>query len=480
MCPATTNYGTIALHLLCDAPFHDGTQIESVNILFAHTIGLHDETACFDRINSAFILPFSSGAGQQFAAGAGRVPEQYLGVRLVVGCLVLFRFLSTRAQGEDGESYGEAPQRPAENYTAPDALVNRLQNWLAPFKEAKKSATVEERFRKLLKERRDEGAVSTAAWKLAFNLVPAADAKALGDELEAAWFRGEVQPDQIGSLSEAIAGPLPAETPKWLARWPRAFTYGQAHARAAILARLKQNGEASRVLVESRRRAIWGERDEVLAFEEWRRLGALTAPQEKAPATWLAAHQVWNAKSDPALLARLKAHPNDVLSARSALRSLAPLDEETAAWVALCTSMARSHSGFTVDGDGTLMRLRAARGLRVSSPRAAQKALLNLSPEEFLRLATERRLKTADVNLALADLARIAHRSGDEARGRSIVGVLADRNAAAGKSLRAELKPDLSRGPDAFRLVNGRPAPIRPRDLTWPMLANLLQVEGVR
>ena len=50
--------------------------------------------------------------------------------------------------------------------------------------------------------------------------------------------------------------------------------------------------------------------------------------------------------------------------------------------------------------------MRAARGLLVSSPRAAQKALANLSAEELLRLATERRLKTPDVNLALADLAR--------------------------------------------------------------------------
>ncbi len=387
---------------------------------------------------------------------------------------------AVETQAEDGEANTEAPQRTAEDYSAPDALVNRLQNWLAAFKETKQSALVEETFRKLLKERRDEGSVSTAAWKLAFKLVPAEEAKALGEELEAAWFRGEVQPDQLGSLSETLAIALPSETPKWLARWPRAFSYAQAHARATILARLKQNGEASRMLVESRRRALWSEREEVLGFEEWRRLGALTTPLEKAPSTWHTAHQVWNVKSAAALLAHLKVHPNDVLSARSALNSAAPMDEETALRVALCTSMARSHSGFTVDGDGVLMRLRAARGLLGSSPRAAQKALANLSAEEFLRLATERRLKTADVNLALADLARIAHRSGDEARGRAIASLLTDRNTAAGKALRAELKPATAHAPDTFRLVNGHPAPIRPRDLTWPLLANLLQREGVR
>ncbi len=387
---------------------------------------------------------------------------------------------AVEAQGEEGEATSDAPQRPTEGYSAPDSLVNRLQTWLAPFKENKQPAPVEGRFLKLLKARREEGPVSTAAWKFAFALVPASAAATLGQELDAAWFRGEVQPDQLGILCEAIAGALPADTPKWLARWPRAFTYAQAHARVTILARLKQNGEASRVLVESRRRAIWGEREEVRAFEEWRRLGALTALEEKAPAAWLAAHQVWVAKSDAALLAHLKVHPNDVLAARSALHSLAPLDEDTALRVALCTAMARSHSGFTVDGDGSLVKLRAARGLLAASPRAAQKALGNLGAEEFLRLANERRLKTADVNLALADLARIAHRTGDEARGRALAGVLADRNAAAGKALRAELTPPAARGPEAFRVVNGRPAPIRPRDLTWPLLANLLQMEGVR
>jgi hypothetical protein len=332
----------------------------------------------------------------------------------------------------------------------------------------------------VLRERREEGVVSTAAWKFAFELVPPADAAALGRELDEAWFRGEVQPDQLGSLSDTLVVALPVETPRWLARWPRAFTYGQAHARVAILARLKQTDEASRVLVEARRRALWGERDEVLAFEEWRRLGAPAAPELKVPPAWLAAHQVWNAKADTALAAHLRAHPNDVLAARAALRSAGPLDEEIALRVVLATAMARSHSGNAVDGDRDLMKVRAARGLLAASPRAAKHALGDVGAESFLRLARERRLKTAEANLALADLARIAHRAGDEAKGRAIAGVLGDRNAAAGKALRAELTPDRSPGPDAFRLVNGRPAPLRPRDLTWPLLANLLPVEGVR
>jgi hypothetical protein len=244
-----------------------------------------------------------------------------------------------------------------------------------------------------------------------------------------------------------------------------------------LLARLKQPAEAGRVLVEARRRALWEEREEVLGFEAWRGLGA---PAEKAPAPWLAAHQTLNAKTDAALAAHLKAHPNDIHAARGALRSAGPLEEEAALRAALATAMARAHSGHAVEGDADLLKVRAARGLLAASPRAARHALGGVGAEAFLRLATERRLKTADANAALADLARIAHRAGDEAAGRAIAARLADRHAAAGKALRAELGPEPPKRPDAFRLVNGRPVPLRPRDLSWPLLANLLGAEGFR
>ncbi len=434
---------------------------DDVNALLAVRLRLlRGETEAAHALVDAMLAELRQGQGLSYSYSYRDVP-------------------AAESSAEEGDG-GDATPRAAEDYSAPDPLVNRLQAWLAPFQETRRAAPVEERFRKLLKARREEGAVSTAAWKLAFTLVPPAEAAVLGQELDAAWFRGEVQPDQLGILSAVLAGPLPAETPRWLARWPKSYAYGHAQARAAILARLKQNGEAARVLVDARRRAVWGERDEVLAFEGWRRLGAPAAPDLRIPAAWTAAHAVWNAKAEGALPAHLRAHPNDVLAARAALRSAAPLDEETALRVALATTMARSHSGNAVEGDRNLMKVRAARALLPASPRAAGIALDGVGAEAFLRLATERRLKTAEVNLALADLARIAHRSGDEARGRAIAGLLADRNAAAGKALRAELPPDPGRSPEAYRLVNGRPTPIRPRDLSWTMLATLMQAEAVR
>jgi hypothetical protein len=44
------------------------------------------------------------------------------------------------------------------------------------------------------------------------------------------------------------------------------------------------------------------------------------------------------------------------------------------------------------------------------------------------------------------------------------------------QALAAELPPPARADP--FKLVDGRPASIRPRDLTWAMLANVLKLEG--
>ncbi len=121
-----------------------------------------------------------------------------------------------------------------------EALVDRLLLWLAPFQEHKQAQQVEERFRKLLKERRDEGSISTEAWRLAFRLAPAAELPPLAADLDAAWFRGEVTPQQLGALCRILAEVLPTEAPRWLARWPQAWHFDHTRERAAILVALKQ------------------------------------------------------------------------------------------------------------------------------------------------------------------------------------------------------------------------------------------------
>jgi hypothetical protein len=131
-------------------------------------------------------------------------------------------------------------------------------------------------------------------------------------------------------------------------------------------------------------------------------------------------------------------------------------------------------------GDAMVLHARAARGLLPQSWRAAQTSLGSVSVEVLQQSLVERRFKTLDINQTLADVARISFKAGDEGRTKTLLRALDDRWASNAKALRAELVPDVSIQPDSFRMVGGRPTPIRPRDLTWSLLASVIQAEAVR
>lgn len=371
----------------------------------------------------------------------------------------------------DGEYAPDAPQD--QSGREDDSLVARLRAWLAPFQEAKASTEVEGKFRDLLKTRRDQGAVSVGAWRLAFELAPVPDRPALAQELDEAWFRGDVAPDQAGLLAATLATALPFEAPRWLDRWPEATGFDQARARERVLATLHQPQAAARALFNDRRVSAWTPEEDLRAFDAWRKLGAPEAVA--APAAWRGALAPWQGKADAsaALLSpRLKAHPMDQLAARAALRSLAPADQDT-------LDAARLALGGGQGDDRVILDLRAARGLLPRSARAASRALDGARGEDLARTLSRRRYRSADINAALSDLARIAFRTGDEGALASAYRALDDRHAPGAKALRAELVAPSAQA-ETYRLVNGRPAPIRPRDLTWSLLASVLQKEGVR
>ncbi len=376
--------------------------------------------------------------------------------------------------GDEGDDY-QAPERTS----AGDATVDRLRIWLAPFREAKASAPVEARFRTFLTAKRQEGTTSLPAWKLAFELAPATEAAGLGQELEEAWFRGEVQAEELGSLTETLATSLPEQAPRWLARWPRRHAFGTTAQRAAILVALKRPADGAKALFDGRRRAAWEAREEVQAFDTWRRMGAPVPVDEKAPSVWSEALPAWEGKAEAVVVplgARLKAHPLDVLSARAALRSPAAGDEDALLRAGQALGSMSRRDG---EGDQLLLRVRVARGLLSRSAEAANWALEGASPEGIGRLLVQRRFRTAEINGALADAARIARKVNSERGVQEALKVLSDRNAPNVKALRAELQvPEAP--PSAYHLVDGRPAPIRPRDLTWSLLANVIKAEGVR
>jgi hypothetical protein len=381
-------------------------------------------------------------------------------------------------EASEGDEEGEEAA-PTERVSAGDSTVERLRAWLQPFRDAKAAAPLEARFRTFLKAKRQDGTTTLPAWKLAFELAPANEASGLAQELEEAWFRGEVQAEELGPLTETLATSLPSEAPRWLARWPRRYTFAATAQRAAVYGVLKLPAEGAKALFEGRRRCAWEARDEVQAFDAWRRMGAPAPVDLKAPLAWTEALPAWTGRAETvvgALGARLKAHPLDVLSARAALRSPAAAEEDALLRAGIALAAFNRNDG---DGDHLLLRLRAARGLLPRSAEAAHWVLEDISPEGMARLLVQRRFRTADINDALADAARIALKVGDENGVKGALRLLTDRGARNIKALRAELAmPEAP--PSAYRTVDGRPAPIRPRDLTWALLSNVIKAEGVR
>jgi hypothetical protein len=71
--------------------------------------------------------------------------------------------------------------------------------------------------------------------------------------------------------------------------------------------------------------------------------------------------------------------------------------------------------------------------------------------------------------------------AGDRGRVDIALAALSDRRAAGLTELRASLAAaEAPEAPRAFRLSEGRPAPWRPRDLTFRLVAEVLAAEGGR
>jgi hypothetical protein len=103
-----------------------------------------------------------------------------------------------------------------------------------------------------------------------------------------------------------------------------------------------------------------------------------------------------------------------------------------------------------------------------------------VDPAELARDLHRRRIASAEIQSALADVARIAARTGQ--RTEPAVAALEDMRRDEAAKLRAELR-ELQKDtspPLPYRLDAGRPVPYRPRDLDWPLVAAALAAGGVR
>jgi hypothetical protein len=398
------------------------------------------------------------------------------------------------ALGEEGEELAEDPVEPAAPTAVPtDALVARLEGWLAPFREVGRAAAVEDRFRALLSGRRADGPVSIDAWRLALELTPSpAERAVLLGEIEHAWIRGDWSPEGLGPLVLVLARLAPEEAPRWLRRWPATFDFAHTARRARVHEVLRDPRATMAVLAEGRRRGLWSAADEVRAFDAWRRAAlsaeAPAAPlASSAPAAWTAALPFWKGKPDrivAALGRHLAAHPYDLRAARAALRSADGGEEEALRRAALALDDPTMEDLGGLESDAALLRLRIARGLLSASSmeRAAHLALGHVDPAGLARDLGRRRMTKAQVEAALADVARIAVRASDAGLVERTMAVLIDRKASNVKAVRAELRvlgrPDAPPAP--FRVTGGAAAPYRPRDLTWSVVAAVLAAEEAR
>lgn len=454
-----------------------------------------DRPGAVDALEQA-LRPGGSPAAlmDRLALDGSRDDETLLAVRVrlarkepAAALALLDAFLARQGQGQAldlgtpvpesaADAEGPAGDAPATALPDADPAVARLQAWLRPFREAGAAEAAEAKVRTLLQQARDRGPVSADAWRLAFELAPATERPALAQSLEAAWFRGDVDPGQAGPLADALSRTLPSEASRWLDRWPAVPGFAQAMARARILDRLKRPQAAAALLVATRRTVVWSAEEDLQAFDLWRKLGAAVPPGMPAPADWRDALPAWQASADAAvswLAVHLRAHPVDTLAARAALRSPAPAAEE---------GLDRARLALDSEGgseDASLLQLRAARGLLPGSWRAAATALPETRARDLARLLARRRFPAAEVDGALADLARLAFRAGETGRLQEALDALSDRRAGTLPALRAELVAPPGEVP-LFTQANGRPALLRPRDLTWTLLAKVLRAEGSR
>ncbi|MFN7955630.1 MAG: hypothetical protein U0610_28205 [bacterium] len=407
---------------------------------------------------------------------------------------------------EDGESGGagesdyeeatedeEPATEAAASVATDDATIQRLHRWLDAFRDAKQSGgadvlpEAEARTLAMLLDRESRDASTLADWPLALELARTPDARSeVLARLERAWIRGDLVAYQLGSVVAALARVAPEQAPRWLARWPLAFDEAQAAERAELIARLGDRAAADALLSTARSRGAWSAADEVRAFDAWRRLPAEKACDRKVetcappatarvPKSWTLAATFWRepaSKVGDDLARHLGAHPFDLLAARAALRTVTPLAAEVAAR-ATATLRDRTMQSFDSAGTDTdLLRIRAMRGLLPASWRAADSVLSYVDPRQVVIDFTRRRMRAADIDASLADLARLHAEDDDAAATEVVLQVVEERSAASGATLRRELAAIRKRPavPKPYRFENGAPRPYRPRDLDWALV----------
>jgi len=369
-----------------------------------------------------------------------------------------------RLNQEEREEYDRGYQ-----YDRP--LVDRVRLWAEVFSAGSARLEAAVRLSKMLREQYESAPISGDAWVLALDLCEPESRASLLKSLDRSWFMGQVNSENIGGLVEALAKYVPQKALLWLKRWPLNYSFQNTRQRAGIYVALKQPKEAAKAYITARQFAFWSMADDLRAFNEWRRLDT----GSQGPDLWLSALKIWGGNPAGALAAQLKAHPLDCYSATSALETARGVNEDE------IIRVEQSIRHFISDNATyALLYLKAARNWLPTSWRTAAQYINNeswdASPVDTY-FNSMKKLKPDDVNGAMADLVRVYRLDGKMDNALAAFAVIQGRKYAGLDALRKELdRPTPTKLVD-YQMVNGRPVPILPKDMTWELLTTILEAK---
>ena len=179
----------------------------------------------------------------------------------------------------DGDGEGDdAEVAPLDEASPGDPFTNGLRSWLAPFREAKKTALVADAVRASIERRALTSPRSPASWALALDLSAAGpDRDRALRQLERAWRLGDLDAAALAPVVESAARVSPFDGERWLARLGAGAAFDAAMSRARLVASVGRKPDAAAGLARARAQAAWTAIDEVKAFDLWRSLAPAAA-----------------------------------------------------------------------------------------------------------------------------------------------------------------------------------------------------------
>jgi len=371
--------------------------------------------------------------------------------------------------------YGETDEEPTPE---PNPRLKTLHALRAPFLAAGKAALIQPDVVAWLDREIEETPDSLDFWGSRLQVSAPAERPEIVERLSRAYRRGDIATYRQGEITALLVHGAKELAAPWIQHaQPFWSSFHAVERHAGWLNDVGQTREAALYLTEARAKSLFARAEEIRAFDIWRR--SIDAGGA-GPDLWKDALRFWRENADTIaapLQARLKDHSFDVLSARAALRRPTPISPAFASLASRALRDVDDLGFLDVSSDEAFLRLRAARSL-LGKPRAARAIGGVLAPESVAADLARRRFKAADIDAAIADLARIAAGRGERRELSNALNLLADRKWSGVLDLRTELASALVEPPMvSHRVVGGRSLLYRPRDLTFGLVSQIVQAD---